>query len=472
MSNGPRQLKVFLCHAPGDEARVRDLYLRLTRDGVNAWINSEKLLPGQDRDLEIRKAVQGSDVVIVCVSQEFNRPGPQQREARLALQTAMEQPDGEIFIIPARLEKCEIPISLQRYHPVDLFDERGYERLCRSLKRDAERQNPENLRGNDVSAGNIYPPVKRRDGPTVPDIDSSVPSRVKRLFQNFELKYLSLPSLAIALFVCLFGNNIYAQITGHSAFGELSTLTPTVTDPAIPLPTVIHTSSPTDTVMPASPTASQTSVPPTATVSPTITDVPPVPLGKDWPEGCISTLWRLYPVDIPVSERGNGCWNEPLHVFSAENGDLDFLAQGGRAPADVYGLFAPLPDIGTVTISVRLRQLNNVDLWMGIFAEADIPSEGLLMIIPSGDLQERPFVWKNPVNYETIASTSVFDLRNDFSISFHFDETSARSIVNPNVFVTTSVPVPSPQKWLFLGYRSLGATSYRVDGTFFRFELE
>lgn len=38
---------------------MRALYARLTNDGVDrsAWLDKEKLLPGQDWELEIRKAV-------------------------------------------------------------------------------------------------------------------------------------------------------------------------------------------------------------------------------------------------------------------------------------------------------------------------------------------------------------------------------------------------------------------------------
>ena len=56
-------LKVFLCHAhiiplwDADRDPVRALYTRLTQDGVDAWLDKEKLLPGQDWELEIRKAV-------------------------------------------------------------------------------------------------------------------------------------------------------------------------------------------------------------------------------------------------------------------------------------------------------------------------------------------------------------------------------------------------------------------------------
>jgi len=61
-----RPLKVFpstgsghrLCHAHADRDPVRGLYTRLTQDGVDAWLDKEKLLPGQDWELEIREAVR------------------------------------------------------------------------------------------------------------------------------------------------------------------------------------------------------------------------------------------------------------------------------------------------------------------------------------------------------------------------------------------------------------------------------
>ena len=124
-----RPLKVFLCHAHADRDTVRELYTRLTKDGVDAWLDKEKLLPGQDWELEIRKAVREADVVMVCLSKQFNQAGFRQKEVRLALDTAMEQPEGEIFIIPARLEECDNLESLSKWQWVDLFEESGYKRL-------------------------------------------------------------------------------------------------------------------------------------------------------------------------------------------------------------------------------------------------------------------------------------------------------------------------------------------------------
>jgi len=139
MTTEKRPLKVFLCHAHADRDSVRALYTRLTKDGVDAWLDKEKLLPGQDWELEIRKAVREADVVVVCLSKQFNQAGFRQKEVRLALDTAMEKPEGEIFIIPARLEECDNLESLRKWHWVDLFEVNGYEMLMRALRARADK---------------------------------------------------------------------------------------------------------------------------------------------------------------------------------------------------------------------------------------------------------------------------------------------------------------------------------------------
>ena len=134
MSEIKRPLKVFLCHAHADRDPVHAFYIRLVKDGVDAWLDKEKLLPGQDWELEIRKAVREADVVVVCLSKQFNEAGFRQKEVRLALDTAMEKPEGEIFIIPARLEECDNLESLKKWHWVDLFEEDGYAKFLRALR--------------------------------------------------------------------------------------------------------------------------------------------------------------------------------------------------------------------------------------------------------------------------------------------------------------------------------------------------
>ncbi len=53
MSEAKHPLKVFLCHAHGHALFVRTLYDRLVKDGVDAWLDKERLLLGQDWNYQI-----------------------------------------------------------------------------------------------------------------------------------------------------------------------------------------------------------------------------------------------------------------------------------------------------------------------------------------------------------------------------------------------------------------------------------
>lgn len=246
---------------------------------------------------------------------------------------------------------------------------------------------------------------------------------------------------------------------------------PTIT-PIVVTATSNPTAIPTHTVPPGEPTS--TPAPATDTPEPTFTftPVPPVEVGKDWADGCISSLWMPYPDTILSVGKDNGCLQEPVFVFSADNGILSFLYErNGNGPVETYGLFAPLPESGEVTFTVRLEDLSSVDLWMGIFAEPDITSNGLLMTIPSGNPKNRVIVQKEVGTYETIQATQNISQGNGFSFTFSFNALSARGTVNPNVFVTNPVSIPSANKWVFLGFRGLTG-SYRVEGEFLKLEVK
>ena len=58
---------------------------------ADPWLDEEKLLPGQDWNLEIEKAVETADAVIVSISSKsVSREGCVQRELRHALDIALE----------------------------------------------------------------------------------------------------------------------------------------------------------------------------------------------------------------------------------------------------------------------------------------------------------------------------------------------------------------------------------------------
>ena len=130
-----RPLSVFLCHSSGNKEQVLALYQRLQADGIIPWLDAEDLIAGQNFDLEIRKAVKKADIVVVCLSRaSTSKEGYVQREIGFALDRAEEKPEGNIYLIPLKLEECDLPFRLSSYHGVKYYEERGYEHLLKALQ--------------------------------------------------------------------------------------------------------------------------------------------------------------------------------------------------------------------------------------------------------------------------------------------------------------------------------------------------
>ena len=176
--NDSRRLRVFLCHASQNKPAARELYQQLSLEGwIDPWLDEEKLLPGQDWDLEIEKAVEVSEAVIVCLSsRSVTKEGYVQKELRKVLDIALEKPEEAIFVIPVRLDDCELPRRLRSWHYVDFFPgsqrARAYQRLLQSLR----------LRmGNSLSQPGTTEDMQPLESRFVEnDVDKRTPSNVHR----------------------------------------------------------------------------------------------------------------------------------------------------------------------------------------------------------------------------------------------------------------------------------------------------
>jgi len=128
-------LKLFLCYSSSDKILVHKLYQDLrVKSWITPWMDEESILPGHNWDIEIRKALQTSDAILICLSQNsLTKEGFLQKEIRIALEVADEKPDGAIFIIPIRLEECAVPEKLKHLQWVDLFNDNGISRLLEGL---------------------------------------------------------------------------------------------------------------------------------------------------------------------------------------------------------------------------------------------------------------------------------------------------------------------------------------------------
>jgi hypothetical protein len=125
---------VFFSYGRPDLDAVRTIVGMVNSTGLHSWFDKQDLMGGQDWQHEIRTRIRAAKVFVVCLSSRVvNRKGFFHTEMRYALDEANALPKGAVFAIPVRLDNCEIPEDLQRYHALDLFESDGTENLLKSL---------------------------------------------------------------------------------------------------------------------------------------------------------------------------------------------------------------------------------------------------------------------------------------------------------------------------------------------------
>lgn len=128
-------MHVFISYAREDLERVRLIWTLLKEHNVPAWLDEESLRPGQDWEIEIRKAIRNCSLFLACLStKSVVKRGYIQAELKDALAAFRNIPEGEVFIIPVRLEPCDLPISLERLQCVDFFTADGPSKLLAGIK--------------------------------------------------------------------------------------------------------------------------------------------------------------------------------------------------------------------------------------------------------------------------------------------------------------------------------------------------
>ncbi|MCK4394025.1 TIR domain-containing protein [Candidatus Bipolaricaulota bacterium] len=182
-SDKVRALRVFLCHALEDKPVVRLLSHVLRQEGMDAWLDEEQLLGGEEWESKIRKQIPASDVVLVCLSTAaIRKVGFIQKEIRYAVDAVDLQPEGEIFLVPIKIEPCELPKRLQKWHYIKLYEGEGYEQLIRALKTRASSLGIDVKSGSSaLGAENLFTRGKLDDMP--------LDSRARLVGEVFRLNY-------------------------------------------------------------------------------------------------------------------------------------------------------------------------------------------------------------------------------------------------------------------------------------------
>jgi tetratricopeptide (TPR) repeat protein len=154
--------QVFLSYARGDEEKVEKLYQQLSDAGFKPWMDKKDILPGERWESSIRRAIQHSDFFLLCLSKNsVDKRGWVQKEIREVLENLQGMLDSDIYLVPVRLEKCEVPESLREFQRVDLFEEDGWTRLVKAIQ--VGKKGPERILAeftNPYIAGN---PIQTAD---------------------------------------------------------------------------------------------------------------------------------------------------------------------------------------------------------------------------------------------------------------------------------------------------------------------
>jgi tetratricopeptide (TPR) repeat protein len=133
-------ISIFISYAREDAKEARKLYDDLKNAGLNPWLDKENILPGEEWASVIKGAIEQSRFFIPLFSSySVSKRGYIQEEFRYALDYARRFPPGDVFIIPVKLDECEIPYEdLRKIHHQELFPDwnEGFNKILKSIQRD------------------------------------------------------------------------------------------------------------------------------------------------------------------------------------------------------------------------------------------------------------------------------------------------------------------------------------------------
>jgi SAM-dependent methyltransferase len=142
-----QEITVFISYAREDSKEARRLYEELRDAGLNPWLDEEFLKSGENWKITIDNAIKKSIFFFpILSSRSVEKRGYVQQEFRYALDLATEFPPSQIFIIPVRLDDCEIPYEKLKYIKyVDLFP--NWNKGLQKIAQDLNQKYPQISRG-------------------------------------------------------------------------------------------------------------------------------------------------------------------------------------------------------------------------------------------------------------------------------------------------------------------------------------
>ena len=136
------KVKIFICYAIEDLNRVHAIYRRLKIENYSPWMDKENLIGGQDWELEIEKTIDECNFFLACLSKHsVSKEGYVQKELKKGLEIYDRHPEGNIFLIPVRLDECQVPERFKKLHWINLYELNGVENLLKAIEIGCKQRN-------------------------------------------------------------------------------------------------------------------------------------------------------------------------------------------------------------------------------------------------------------------------------------------------------------------------------------------
>jgi tetratricopeptide (TPR) repeat protein len=140
--NEPRAFRVALIYMVEErtQGKIAELYEQLQACGIEVFLFSKDMPAVESHEAEMHRQITNADSVIICYSDHFEKgKGYRHQEVRIALKEQKLRPPGNAYLLPIRLDDCQIPDYLSEPRMLNYFHRDHFEGIVHwglSVRRD------------------------------------------------------------------------------------------------------------------------------------------------------------------------------------------------------------------------------------------------------------------------------------------------------------------------------------------------
>jgi len=103
-------------------------------------MDKKNLLPGQNWQLVLEDKLKHVDFILVLISStSVSKRGFVQREFKRALEYWQDRPESDIYLIPVKIDDCEVPVSLAKFHWIEYTSADFKSKVCDAILTQREK---------------------------------------------------------------------------------------------------------------------------------------------------------------------------------------------------------------------------------------------------------------------------------------------------------------------------------------------